>query len=104
MQPISDQLNDLPLEQQSFIVAWVSENFTPTAAINYRHTAYGLKQPFTRLFLYVTEAQFTEAMRRAGFLVEKNPRGKDCFNISERSSAFKIFRTKALAEPQAKEH
>lgn len=83
----------LPEDQQRFLVRWLSDNFIKTASVNRRHTAYGIKQPLSRLFFYVTEKQLEDAMRRAGFSVELNKLGKPQFNISEKSPAFALLRT-----------
>ena len=80
---------DLTREQQSFIISFCEANFRPVQKINPRHSAYGLKQSFTRKYFYVTQGQFTEAMRLAGFAVEPTGHGNARFNIGESSPYLK---------------
>ncbi len=88
----SAKFDDLTSDQQRFIVEWLSNNFIPTKSINKHSSAYGIKQPFSRLFFFVTQEQMTEAMIRAGFKAVEAPSGVFRFNISERSPAFQAFR------------
>lgn len=85
----STRFEDLTPEQQTSIVEFMQESFIPTQGINQKHSAYGLKQKFSREHFYVTQEQFTQAMSRAGFRVSPLENGNACFNISERSSYFK---------------
>lgn len=89
----SDDFQALTKEQQSFMISWLKENFTPISHTNNHHTAYGLKQKFSRLNFYVSSKQFATAMELAGFIVKKEA-GKDesffRFNISQKSKFFVI--------------
>lgn len=89
MSGVSTRFEDLSAEQQVQIVEFMRENFIPTQGINQRHSAYGLKQGFTRKHFYLTQEQFTQAMERAGFRVQPLENGNARFNISERSPYFK---------------
>ena len=83
---ISTDFNDLTPEQQDFILNYIRDNFEPIKNINYSRTAYGLKALFTRDYFFVTQEQFAEAMRRAGYkVVPFGTNGNSCFNISNRS-------------------
>lgn len=90
---ISDDFYALTKEQQTFMIDWLKENFTPISTINTQHTTYGLKQKFSRLNFYVSNKQFVTAMGLAGFRVEEEA-GKDegyfRFNISQKSKFFKV--------------
>lgn len=90
---VSDDFYALTKEQQTFIIDWLKENFTPINSINLQHTAYGLKQKFSRLNFYVSNRQFVTAMELAGFRVEDET-GKDAgycrFNISQKSKFFQV--------------
>lgn len=79
----------LTREQQSFIIGFCEANFRPIQKINPHHSAYGLKQSFARKHFYVTQEQFTEAMRLAGFSVEPFGHGNARFNIGESSPYLK---------------
>jgi len=81
---------DLTLEQKTFLVSWIKENFTPIININYDFTDYGLKQKFSRLNFYVTQEQFTDAMGSAGFKVENKTSEHYSFNISKKSKFFEL--------------
>lgn len=80
---------NLTTQQWDEIESVLEDEFIAAEAINHRHTAYGLKQKFSREHFYVTQEQFTEAMRRVGFRVELLDDGNACFNIGERSPYFK---------------
>lgn len=80
---------DLTAQQWGELEAVLSDGFIEVQSINRRHTAYGLKQKFSREHFYVTQEQFTEAMRRVGFKAERLDDGNACFNIGERSPYFK---------------
>lgn len=88
---VSTKFTDLTNEQQAFLLDFLGRNFTRTQTVNQRHSAYGMKQRFTAKYFYVTQEQFTEAMRRLGFKVELTKTGNAYFNISERSTYFKEF-------------
>lgn len=88
MENISTDFNDLSSEQQTFIVNWLKDNFKETKSYNYHHSAYGLKQNFSRLNFYVTEEQFTTAMCKAGFKTTKSSTGAHHFAISNKSKYF----------------
>ena len=89
---VPDDFSTLTKEQQTFMINWLKENFTPITTINLQHTAYGLKQKFSRLHFYVTDRQFIEAMLLAGFQIQEDPKNEShCrFNISQKSKFFKI--------------
>lgn len=89
MADVSTKFEDLSAEQQMQVVEFLRENFIPIKEINQKHTAYGLKQGFSRKFFYLTQEQFSQAMERAGFKVQPLENGNACFNISERSPYFK---------------
>lgn len=55
MDSVSTSFDDLPQEQQRLFVDFLRKNFVPIQQINSKHTAYGLKQTFTRLHFYVTQ-------------------------------------------------
>ena len=89
MPDVSTRLEDLTEEQQTMIVEFMQENFIPIEAINPQHSAYGLKQRFSREHFYVTQEQFTQAMAKAGFRVHLAEDGSTYFNIGQRSPDFK---------------
>ena len=89
MPGVSARFEDLTAEQQNEIVDFLIDNFIPTKAINQRHSAYGLKQKFSRDHFYVTQEQFTRAMELAGFKVLLLKNGNARFNISERAPYFR---------------
>lgn len=89
MPDVSTDFNDLTPDQQDMLVAFLKENFRQTQGINGKHTAYGLKQKFTKEHFYLTQEQFTQAMEKAGFKVKPLKYGNASFNISERSPYFK---------------
>ena len=80
---------DLTAQQWDELKSVLEVEFIAVGAINHRHTAYGLKQKFSREHFYVTQEQFTEAMRQVGFRAESTRDGNVCFNIGERSRYFK---------------
>lgn len=87
---ISYKLEDLTTEEREFLLDYVTNNFIATKTINHKHTAYGLKQKFTREHFYVTQEQFAQAMRQVGYLVELIDDGNAYFGISERSPHFDL--------------
>lgn len=89
MSEVSKVFDELSREQQEFIVSWATENFREVKAINRKHSAYGLKQKFSRLHFYVTQEQFTDAMAKAGFKAETLKNGNAHFNIGQSSQFFK---------------
>lgn len=89
MSDVSTDFNDLTDEQKEMIIPFLQANFTPTQGINTKHTAYGLKQKFTKDHFYLTQEQFTQAMERAGFTARPLKGGNAQFNISQRSPYFK---------------
>ena len=90
MNGVSVNFSDLTQEQQDFIVDFLEINFTMRETINPKYSAYGLKQTFSRKYFFVTQEQFTEAMRRAGFTAQSIGHGNAVFNISSRSPFLKI--------------
>lgn len=85
---ISYRLEDLTVEEREFLLDYVTNNFIATKTINHKHTAYSLKQRFTREHFYVTQEQFAEAMRQVGYSIEPLENGDAYFGISERSPYF----------------
>lgn len=81
-------MNKLTAEQVEFLQQFVVDNFIPIHSINPKHSAYGLKQKFSRVYFYVTTEQFTCAMRNAGFMVQPIDDGNARFNISQESPYF----------------
>lgn len=89
MPDVSVRFEDLTAEQQNEVVDFLIDSFIPTKTINQRHSAYGLKQKFSRERFYVTQEQFTRAMELAGFEALLLENGNAKFNISERSPYFR---------------
>lgn len=81
-------MDKLTAEQKEFLEQFIVDNFLPIRSINLKHSAYGLKQKFSRVYFYVTTEQFTEAMRNAGFTVQLIDGGNARFNISQESPYF----------------
>ena len=81
-------MNKLTADQEEFLNQFVVDNFHPIRSINAKHSAYGLKQKFSRVYFYVTTEQFTRAMRNAGFIAQPIGNGNACFNISQESPYF----------------
>lgn len=81
-------MNDLTNEQKAFLEQFLVDNFIPIRTINLHHTAYGLKQKFSRLHFYITTEQFISAMRSAGFKAQMMRDGNARFNISQDSPYF----------------
>lgn len=80
-----EHFKDLSSNMQEKLLAYINSHFTKQKSINYKHTAYGLKQQFTREAKsaeHVTENCFTEAMISAGFIAKpcKKLGSKVCFN------------------------
>ena len=86
---VSDRFEDLTLEQQAFMIEFLQQNFIPISTTNLKRNAYGLKQAFSRKYFYVSENQFAQAMKAAGFRVIKSKATGFQFNISEASPYFK---------------
>jgi hypothetical protein len=82
---VSYTLDALTSEEREFLLDYVTNNFIATKTINHRHTAYGLKQRFTREHFFITQEQFIEAMRTVGYGVELIEGGDAYFAISENS-------------------
>lgn len=82
-------LAELTTQQWAELESTLANSFVAVENINRRHSAYGLKQKFSREHFYVTQEQFTEAMQRIGFRVEHFGNGNAHFNIGERSPYFK---------------
>lgn len=83
--PNIEHFKDLSPEMQHKLLTYIKSHYTARKSINYNHSAYGLKQQFTRKassLEHVTEQCFTEAMVSAGFSTKPDPSsGKSCFNI-----------------------
>lgn len=84
---------ELSPEKKLELAAYIADNFSQTRAINHSHTAYGLKQRYTRLFvdeeLHITSKCFMEAMLDAGFRAEPVPGAKEpdwYFNVQVRKT------------------
>lgn len=62
---------DLPDELKTALLKYIDLNFTKQSSFNYKHTAYGLKQHFSRThknpYAHITAECFSEAMISAGF-------------------------------------
>lgn len=82
---IAYTLDALTSEERDFLLDYVTDNFIASETINRNHTAYGLKQRFAREHFHVTQEQFVEAMRIAGYGVELIDGGDAYFAISEKS-------------------
>lgn len=82
---ISYTLDALTSEEREFLLDYVTNNFIATNTINRHHTAYGLKQRFTREHFFITQEQFIEAMRTVGYGVEPIEGGDAYFAISKNS-------------------
>lgn len=69
--PNIEHFNDLSDEMKSNLLHYIDRKFSMRKTINKKHTAYGLKQPFTREFgtaeEHVTSQCFKEAMEYAGY-------------------------------------
>lgn len=76
---------DLTAEQRDILARYIRGIFVKADYFNTMHTAYGLKQRFSRTHFYVTSQQFTEAMIAEGFAAKFIGDDDACFNISEKS-------------------
>lgn len=59
------RLGELSAREQAELLEWIL-SLPKTRRGERGHTAYALKQPFSRLHFYVTKEVFTEAMVSAG--------------------------------------
>lgn len=63
--------DDLDPEHQKQLLDYIDKTFSEISSFNHKHTAYGLKQPFTRLHPntknHVTSKCFMEAMIKSGY-------------------------------------
>lgn len=84
----ADTPGGLSRTQIAFLEGYLIDNFYPIKSINRSHSAYGLKQKFSREHFYVTQEQFTAAMKSIGFAAATDERGNVFFNISEESPYF----------------
>lgn len=82
------RLAELTAQQWAELEMALANCFVAVENINRRHSAYGLKQKFSREHFYVTQEQFTRAMQSIGFHVEPFGNGNAHFNIGERSPYF----------------
>jgi hypothetical protein len=72
---------DLTPDKKQELLNYIGSNFSKTKIFNTKHSAYGLKQPFTRLFgdkdVHVTSKCFMEAMLAAGFQAKLIPNASE---------------------------
>jgi hypothetical protein len=75
-------------DKKQELLTYIENNFSLSKTFNHRHSAYGLKQPFTRLFgdkdTHITSRCFMEAMLAAGFQAKPIP------DVSEPNWRFNI--------------
>ena len=82
--------DNLSEDEQKALLSWIAESFIYIHTTNTRHTSYGLKHIYERQTgNYVTNGQFKGAMLKAGFIPQSERAQNWCFNISQRSPAFK---------------
>lgn len=86
----ANYFDELSLEWQQNLLNYITDNFISSNTFNTKHTAYGLKQRYTRLFInkehHVTSRCFMEAMLEAGFQAKPMPNASEpnwYFNIRE---------------------
>lgn len=84
----AESFKELEPYRQQELLSYISNNFKPIKSFNRKHTAYGLKQRFTRLHVnpkhHVTTQCFMEAMLEAGYTARKIK------NISETDWYFNV--------------
>lgn len=82
--------DNLTEDEQSQLLEWITNNLIYIHTTNTRYTSYSLKHIYERQTgNYVTNGQFKGAMLKAGFIPQSERTLNWCFNVSQRSPAFK---------------
>ncbi|MDT3768195.1 YozE family protein [Gleimia hominis] len=80
---------DLNHDDQQFLLEWIATRLTPSEQWNRKRSSYGIKHAFTRdTGIYITNAQFKDAMILAGYAPKNQVALNHVYQISEYSQAF----------------
>lgn len=82
-----ERFDELPKEQQDFLLKWIANNLRPIQTINKRHTSYNIKHWIEEEYtdVYYSNGEFKGAMLEAGYKTNDPDTLNWCFNISELS-------------------
>lgn len=84
-----DSFFDLSRDHQQLLLQWIANKLRLSSTFNPYHTSYGLKHIFARdAGVYISNAQFKDAMILAGFTPKCACERNHHYRISEYSKAF----------------